>query len=55
MMIKEPVQVFSVQFTLIPQIQTNFKKQYRHNTHLRVLVTLLSFILTWFQYTEIDT
>lgn len=44
MMMKKPVQVFSVQFALIPQIQNNFNKQYRQNTHLRVLVTLLSFI-----------
>lgn len=45
MMMKKPVQVFSVQFALIPQIQNNFNKQYRQNTHRRVLVTLLSFIL----------
>jgi len=54
-MMKQPVQVLSVQFTLIPQKQNNFNKQYKQNIHLRVLVTLLIFILTWHQYTEVET
>jgi hypothetical protein len=55
MMMKHPVQTFPVQFTPIPQIQNHFNKQYKYNNHLRVLTTLLICILTWHQYTGVET